>query len=62
SMKQLIFSREYKKEGTPSSIGLGLLLVKKILDSYKGKIRVKDRVKGDFSKGSNFILTIPEAI
>ncbi|MFX1365236.1 MAG: PAS domain S-box protein [Promethearchaeota archaeon] len=62
SMKQLIFSREYKKEGTPSGIGLGLLLVKRILDSYKAKIRVEDRVKGDFSKGSNFILSIPEAI
>ncbi|MFW9988221.1 MAG: PAS domain S-box protein [Candidatus Odinarchaeota archaeon] len=62
SMKELIFSREYKKEGFPSGIGLGLLLVKRIFDSYKAKIRVEDRVKGDFSKGSNFILTIPEAI
>ncbi len=62
SMKQLIFGREYKKEGIPSGIGLGLLLVKKILDSYNGEIRVEDRIKGNFTKGSNFIITIPEAI
>lgn len=62
SMKQLIFSREFKKEGIPSGIGLGLLLVKRILESYKGEIRVEDRIKGDFTKGSNFIISIPEAI
>ena len=62
SMKQLIFGREYKKEGIPSGIGLGLLLVKKILESYKGEIRVEDRIKGNFTEGSNFIITIPEAI
>ena len=62
SMKQLIFGREYKKEGIPSGIGLGLLLVKKILESYKGEIRVEDNIKGNFTEGSNFIITIPEAI
>ena len=62
SMKQLIFGREYKKEGIPSGIGLGLLLVKKILESYKGEIRVEDRIKGNFTEGSNFIITIPESI
>jgi len=62
SMKQLIFGREYKKEGIPSGIGLGLLLVKRILEFYKGEIRVEDRIKGNFTEGSNFIITIPEAI
>ena len=62
SMKQLIFSREFKKEGIPSGIGLGLLLVKRILESYKGEIRVEDRIKGNFTKGCNFIISIPEAI
>jgi len=61
-MKQLIFSRDYKKEGIPSGIGLGLLLVKKIVESYKGEIRVEDRIKGNFTEGSNFIITIPEAV
>ena len=41
-------------------MGLGLALVKKIIDNYNGKIWVEDRVKGDHSKGSNFVLLIPE--
>ena len=42
-------------------MGLGLSLVKKIIDSYSGKICVKDRIKGDYTKGSNFIVLIPRA-
>lgn len=42
-------------------MGLGLSLVKKIINSYNGKIWVEDRFKGDFKKGSNFIFLIPEA-
>lgn len=41
-------------------MGLGLALVKKIIDNYNGKIWVEDRVKGDHSKGNNFVLLIPE--
>ncbi len=65
SMKAEIFSRkfhEYKKDTKPSGIGLGLLLINRILNSYNGEIRVEDRVEGDYSKGSNFIILIPEAI
>ena len=65
SMKQEIFSRdykEYKKDKVPSGIGLGLLLVKRVLDSYSGEIKVEDKVEGDFSKGSNFIILIPEDV
>ena len=43
-------------------MGLGLSLVKKIIDSYHGKIRVEDRIKGDYKQGSNFILLLPEAL
>jgi len=62
SMKQNIFSREYKSEETPSGIGLGLLLVKRILETYNGEIRVDDSIRGDFTKGCNFIISIPEAV
>ena len=64
SMKQEIFLRDtinYKKEKVPSGIGLGLLLIKRILDRYKGEIKVEDRVPGDYSKGCKFIILIPEA-
>ena len=41
-------------------MGIGLSLVKKIMKGFNRKIWVEDKVKGDFSKGSNFILLIPE--
>ena len=59
--KSIIFQRAYNKDKTISGLGLGLSLVKKVLDTYNGKIWVEDKVKGDHSKGSNFILLIPEA-
>ena len=40
-------------------MGLGLSLVKKTIDRYNGKIWVENKVKDDYSKGSNFIILIP---
>jgi len=62
SMKKNIFVREYKDSEIPTGIGLGLLLVKRILESYEGEIKVEDRIRGDYSKGSNFIILIPKAV
>ena len=43
-------------------MGLGLSLVAEILDLYEGRIWVEDRIKGDYTKGSNFTFLIPEAV
>ncbi|MHA1385387.1 MAG: ATP-binding protein [Candidatus Helarchaeota archaeon] len=59
--KEKIFERFYKKDKDVSGVGLGLSVVRKIIDSYNGKIWVQDRVKGNYSKGSNFTILIPEA-
>ena len=59
--KLIIFQRASNKDKTISGLGLGLSLVKKIVETYNGKIWVEDIVKGDHSKGSNFILLIPKA-
>ena len=59
--KQLIFQRGKDLVKKKGGMGLGLSLVKKIIDSYGGKIWVEARVKGDYKKGSNFIILIPEA-
>jgi signal transduction histidine kinase len=61
SRKDIIFQRGYQKSKNTSGMGLGLSLVKKILEIYDGQIWVEDRVKGDHSKGSNFVVLIPEA-
>jgi len=58
--KEKIFQRGYGKNKDVHGMGLGLSLVKKIIDDYNGEIWVEDRVKGDYSKGSNFVLLIPE--
>jgi signal transduction histidine kinase len=41
-------------------LGLGLSLVKKLIENYSGKIWVEDRIEGDSSQGSNFILLLKE--
>ena len=59
--KQMIFKRGNRELKGSKGMGIGLSLVKKILMSYNGKIWVEDKVNGDHSKGSKFILLIPEA-
>jgi len=58
--KEEIFIRREDEE-SKFRTGLGLSLIKRILECYNGKILVEDRVKGDSTKGSNFIVFIPEA-
>ncbi len=59
SQKKLIFQNGQTKHKYAKGMGVGLSLVKKIIEMYNGQIRVEDRIKGDYSKGSNFILLIP---
>ncbi len=59
--KEVIFQEGFSKEKGSKGMGFGLTLVKKIIESYKGEIWIEDRVKGDYSHGSNFVFLIPEA-
>jgi PAS domain S-box-containing protein len=61
--KRSIFERDYRKTSTEAEggMGLGLSLVKKIIEGYNGHIVVRNRVKGDYTRGSNFIITLKEA-
>jgi len=60
SKKDKIFLEGFKELKGEKGMGIGLSLITKIISLYKGKIWVEDRVKGDYSKGSNFIMLIPE--
>ena len=60
-MKKVIFQRGHRNEKNIKGMGLGLSLVKKIVESYKGQIWVEDNVQGDFEKGSNFVILLPRA-
>lgn len=58
-LKKRIFSEAIEKEEEHKGLGLGLLLVKRIIEEYGGSIEVENRVESDYKKGSNFIIKIP---
>ncbi len=61
SRKETLFQGDFSFKRSLDGMGLGLSLVKRIIDLFKGKIWLEDRVKGDHTKGCNFIILLPEA-
>jgi PAS domain S-box-containing protein len=59
--KTSIFERGSRKPRKSKGMGLGLSLVKKIMEIYNGDIWVEDRVKGDYKQGCNFVILIPSS-
>ena len=39
--------------------GVGLTLVKQIVDQYSGTVWVESRVEGEFTKGTRFVVRLP---
>ncbi len=60
--KKLIFQIDEQNKNIFSRLGLGLSLVKKIITTFDGSIWVEDKVKGDYRKGSNFIILLHKAV
>ncbi len=58
-MKSKIFNRLQRGATKSKGHGLGLHLVKTLAEGYGGSVRVEDRVPGDRTKGSRFIITLP---
>jgi len=59
--KRVIFQSNEQKQNTFSRIGLGLSLVYKIINSFEGQIWIEDKVKGDYTKGSNFVILLQKS-
>ena len=59
SRKEIVFNRLERGDSEIHGSGLGLTLVKQIIESYGGRVWIEDRVKGNSSQGANFILLVP---
>jgi PAS domain S-box-containing protein len=57
--KPTIFNRMLKGTSKAKGMGLGLYLVKSLVESYSGRVWVEDRVKGDHTKGARFVVMLP---
>ncbi|BAI60823.1 putative histidine kinase [Methanocella paludicola SANAE] len=60
--KATIFNRTLKGTKKAKGMGLGLYLVKSLVDSYCGRVWVEDRVQGDHMKGARFVVMLPSVI
>jgi PAS domain S-box-containing protein len=58
-MKDRIFNRMQRGDTKASGSGLGLYLVKSLVEGYGGMVWVEDRVKGDRTKGAKFVVMLP---
>lgn len=56
--KEAIFGRFRKGRTTAKGRGLGLYLVKTLVEDFHGKVWVEDRVAGDHTKGSRFVVML----
>lgn len=58
-LKRTLFDRLISNNARLNGKGLGLCLTKILIDDFKGKFIVEDRVPGDYTKGARFVVMIP---
>ncbi len=60
-LKGKLFSRLARGDTKAKGSGLGLYLVKTLVDGFNGRVWVEDSVKGDHTKGARFVVMLPAA-
>lgn len=58
-LKVKLFQRKQRGKTKATGTGLGLYLVKKLVEESNGRVWVEDRVPGDYSKGARFAVLLP---
>jgi PAS domain S-box-containing protein len=61
-IKDKIFERFQRGSTKAHGKGLGLYLIKKLVEGYHGSVWVEDRIPGVYNKGAKFIVTLPVAV
>ena len=57
--KGKLFDRSISGRPRTRGSGLGLFIARMLIEDAKGSIRVEDRIAGDYTKGSRFVITLP---
>jgi len=57
--KEKIFGRFSRGKTNAKGKGLGLYLIKSLVEDFHGKVWVEDRVPGDHAKGARFVVMLP---
>ena len=60
-IKVKLFNRSARGSTRSAGRGLGLFLVKRLVENLNGKVWVEDRVPGDHTKGARFVVLLPAA-
>ncbi|HTX44595.1 MAG TPA: HAMP domain-containing sensor histidine kinase, partial [Methanocella sp.] len=58
-VKESIFTRFKRGETRTGGRGLGLYIVKMLVDEFGGRVWVEDRVPGDYRQGARFVILMP---
>jgi PAS domain S-box-containing protein len=58
-LKSKLFHRFQRGKTQAHGKGLGLYLVRTLVEGYHGKVWVEDRVPGDHTKGAKFVVMLP---